>query len=139
MFGLRRFAIERPVIFWSFVLGSIGKQGLWIGLLHTYTHTHLMDVYNFYDERYYLRQLHDTFIYNLEWNDRPHESLQRKRLTHPTSVCVCVLVTMKGPVMVFTVPKVRREYFGFKGVEALPITYPLPNRARNSPSGYEDA
>jgi hypothetical protein len=29
-----------------------------------------------------------------------------------------------GPVLVFTVPKVRREYFGFKGVEALPITYP---------------
>jgi hypothetical protein len=27
MFGLRRFAIERPVIFWSFVLGSIGKHG----------------------------------------------------------------------------------------------------------------
>lgn len=27
MFGLRRFAIERPVIFWSFVLGSIGKCG----------------------------------------------------------------------------------------------------------------
>ncbi|CEP10950.1 hypothetical protein [Parasitella parasitica] len=29
-----------------------------------------------------------------------------------------------GPVMVFTVPKIRREYFGFKGYEALPISYP---------------
>ncbi|KAI8334403.1 hypothetical protein BC941DRAFT_432909 [Chlamydoabsidia padenii] len=67
MFGLRRFAIERPVIFWSFVIGSI------------------------------------------------------------------------GPVMVFTVPKIRRDYFGFQGIEALPITYPLPNRARTHPSGYEDA
>lgn len=26
--------------------------------------------------------------------------------------------------MVWTVPKVRREYFGYKGVAALPTTYP---------------
>ncbi|KAL0077245.1 hypothetical protein F4703DRAFT_1882863, partial [Phycomyces blakesleeanus] len=43
-----------------------------------------------------------------------------------------------GPLMVWTVPTIRREYFGFKGVERLPITYPLPNRARNPPAGYED-
>ncbi|KAI8889737.1 hypothetical protein K501DRAFT_237917 [Backusella circina FSU 941] len=43
-----------------------------------------------------------------------------------------------GPVMVWTVPKIRRDYFGFKGIEPLPLTYPLPNRARNPPSGYED-
>ncbi|CAO3645301.1 unnamed protein product [Cunninghamella blakesleeana] len=67
MFGLRRFALDQPVIFWSFVIGFI------------------------------------------------------------------------GPALVFTVPKVRREYLGFKGVEALPLTYPIPNRARNPPSGYEDA
>lgn len=33
-------------------------------------------------------------------------------------------ITILGPIMVFTVPKVRREYFGFKGYEQLPITYP---------------
>ncbi|CAO3612413.1 unnamed protein product [Mucor hiemalis] len=65
--AINRFAIQRPVIFWSFVLGTA------------------------------------------------------------------------GPVMVFTVPKVRREYFGFKGYEQLPITYPLPNRARVATSGYEDS
>ncbi|KAI8638273.1 hypothetical protein BD408DRAFT_373764 [Parasitella parasitica] len=67
--ALNRFAIERPVIFWSFVFGT------------------------------------------------PH----------------------LGPVMVFTVPKVRREYFGFKGYDPLPISYPLPNRARSPVSGYEDS
>ncbi|CAO0794041.1 NADH-ubiquinone oxidoreductase subunit NI9M [Mucor lusitanicus] len=65
--ALNRFAIERPVIFWSFVLGTA------------------------------------------------------------------------GPVMVFTVPKFRREYLGFKGYEPLPISYPLPNRARTPVSGYEDS
>ncbi|KAL0077505.1 NADH-ubiquinone oxidoreductase subunit NI9M [Phycomyces blakesleeanus] len=64
--SVHRFALERPVIFWSFVIGSA------------------------------------------------------------------------GPLMVWTVPTIRREYFGFKGVERLPITYPLPNRARNPPAGYED-
>ncbi|KAI8388342.1 uncharacterized protein BYT42DRAFT_559769 [Radiomyces spectabilis] len=64
--SLYRFSLERPVIFWSFVLGSA------------------------------------------------------------------------GPVMVWTVPKIRREYFGYKGVAALPITYPLPQGPRNPPSGYED-
>ena len=29
-----------------------------------------------------------------------------------------------GPVMVWTVPKIRREYFGYKGIPPLPITYP---------------
>ncbi|KAI8137780.1 hypothetical protein BJV82DRAFT_524723 [Fennellomyces sp. T-0311] len=64
--ALRRFALERPVIFWSFVIGSI------------------------------------------------------------------------GPIMVWTVPDIRRKYFGFKGYPELPLTYPLPNRARNPPAGYED-
>ncbi|KAI9314926.1 hypothetical protein BX666DRAFT_1964768 [Dichotomocladium elegans] len=63
---LRRFALEKPVIFWSFVIGSI------------------------------------------------------------------------GPVMVWTVPTIRREYFGYKGIPALPLTYPLPNGPRNPPAGYED-
>jgi hypothetical protein len=62
MFGLRRFAIERPVIFWSFVLGSIGKQGLWIGLLHTHTHTH-------------------TYIHTLDW--------KWMVTTFPTNVTTC--------------------------------------------------
>ncbi|KAJ8654264.1 hypothetical protein O0I10_010086 [Lichtheimia ornata] len=48
------------------------------------------------------------------------------------------LIGAVGPVMVWTVPKIRREYFGYKGVPPLPITYPLPNQARNPPAGYED-
>ncbi|KAI9487805.1 MAG: hypothetical protein EXX96DRAFT_554710 [Benjaminiella poitrasii] len=44
-----------------------------------------------------------------------------------------------GPITILTVPKVRRDYFGFKGYDPLPITYPLPNRARSPPNGYEDS
>jgi len=62
--------------------------------------------------------------------------------------------------MVWTVPKVRREYFGYKPVAPLPTTYPckyithnfdriakvtltfmpmsVPAGPRNPPSGYED-
>lgn len=29
-----------------------------------------------------------------------------------------------GPVMVLTVPSIRREYFGFKGIPELPLNYP---------------
>ncbi|CAO3686282.1 unnamed protein product [Umbelopsis vinacea] len=43
-----------------------------------------------------------------------------------------------GPLMVWTVPKVRREYFGFKTIAPLPTTYPMPAGPRNQPAGYED-
>ncbi|KAI8069556.1 hypothetical protein BC940DRAFT_296964 [Gongronella butleri] len=52
MSGLRKFALEQPVIFWSFVIGGV------------------------------------------------------------------------GPALVYGVPKVRREFFGYKGVPGLPLTYP---------------
>ncbi|CEG71574.1 hypothetical protein CU097_006727 [Rhizopus azygosporus] len=65
-------------------------------------------------------------------------ALNRFAIERPVIFWSCVLGGI-GPVMVLTVPKIRREYFGFKGYEPLPITYPLPNRSRNPPSGYEDS
>ncbi|KAI7901740.1 uncharacterized protein BX663DRAFT_513884 [Cokeromyces recurvatus] len=64
--------------------------------------------------------------------------LHRLALDRP-SVFWSLVFGSIGPIMVWTVPKVRREYFGFKGYEPLPITYPLPNRARTPTSGYEDS
>ncbi|KAI9366403.1 hypothetical protein BD770DRAFT_376145 [Pilaira anomala] len=66
------------------------------------------------------------------------KALNRFAVEQPT-IFWSLIIGSVGPVMVFTVPKVRREYFGFKGYEQLPITYPLPNRARVATSGYEDS
>ncbi|KAF9427127.1 hypothetical protein BGZ94_005425 [Podila epigama] len=42
-----------------------------------------------------------------------------------------------GPVLVLTVPEIRKSQ-GYVSPARIPETYPLPNRARNPPSGYED-
>ncbi|ORY97496.1 hypothetical protein BCR43DRAFT_513896 [Syncephalastrum racemosum] len=63
--------------------------------------------------------------------------LRKFALERPVIFWSCVIGSI-GPVMVWTVPSIRRNYFGYKGIEQLPMTYPLPNRARNPPSGYED-
>ncbi|KAI8969212.1 hypothetical protein BDF20DRAFT_827236 [Mycotypha africana] len=65
------------------------------------------------------------------------QALHQFALRKPAIFWSCVIGSI-GPVMVFTVPKVRREYFGFQGYETLPITYPLPNRPRKPTTGYED-
>ncbi|GAA5810928.1 hypothetical protein MFLAVUS_004356 [Mucor flavus] len=65
-------------------------------------------------------------------------AFKRFALEKPTIAWSFVIGSI-GPVLVFTVPNFRREYLGFKGVEQLPITYPLPNRARTATSGYEDS
>ncbi|SAM07308.1 hypothetical protein [Absidia glauca] len=179
MFGLRRFAIERPVIFWSFVLGSIEKNQCYMDrqmtlILHGYrlhATCDSIDGYNGFlsinhtsgeshkpihpdnqlhhpsqtihttrcnaplERRVPSRFLIITLAQSPAWLPSPTSSASQN-----PSFPLCTDQPGAGrPVLVFTVPKVRREYFGFKGVEALPITYPLPNRARNPPSGYEDA
>jgi hypothetical protein len=42
----------------------------------------------------------------------------------PIDPCIFRLTSTIGPLMVWTVPKVRREYFGFKTIAPLPTTYP---------------
>ncbi|KAG0093454.1 hypothetical protein BGZ93_010856 [Podila epicladia] len=42
-----------------------------------------------------------------------------------------------GPVLVVTVPEIRKSQ-GYVSPARIPDTYPLPQRARNPPSGYED-
>ncbi|KAF9158122.1 hypothetical protein DFQ26_007960 [Actinomortierella ambigua] len=42
-----------------------------------------------------------------------------------------------GPVLVVGVPPIRKS-MGWVPAQRIPETYPLPNRARNPPPGYED-
>ncbi|CAO3573878.1 hypothetical protein BGZ70_009576 [Mortierella alpina] len=42
-----------------------------------------------------------------------------------------------GPVLVVTVPSIRKSQ-GYVSPARIPDTYPLPQRARNPPAGYED-
>ncbi|EIE89687.1 hypothetical protein G6F57_005495 [Rhizopus arrhizus] len=66
------------------------------------------------------------------------KALNRFALERPVIFWSCAIGAV-GPVMVWTVPSIRRNYFGFKGYEPLPITYPLPNRPRQPTTGYEDS
>ncbi|KAG1318471.1 hypothetical protein G6F62_012342 [Rhizopus arrhizus] len=51
------------------------------------------------------------------------KALNRFALERPVIFWSCAIGAV-GPVMVWTVPSIRRNYFGFKGYEPLPITYP---------------
>ncbi|KAH8089119.1 hypothetical protein HD553DRAFT_339323 [Filobasidium floriforme] len=42
-----------------------------------------------------------------------------------------------GPVMALTVPPIRKS-MGWKPSERIPTTFPLPNRARQPTTGFED-
>ncbi|KAH9449764.1 hypothetical protein Pst134EB_020580 [Puccinia striiformis f. sp. tritici] len=44
-----------------------------------------------------------------------------------------------GPVLLATVPPIRRNYFGYVSPEQIPMSYPLPQRKRNPDlKGYDD-
>ncbi|KAH8806521.1 hypothetical protein DL96DRAFT_623377 [Flagelloscypha sp. PMI_526] len=43
-----------------------------------------------------------------------------------------------GPLMVVTIPPIRRKYFGYVAPEPIPTSYPLPNRPRVALTGYDD-
>lgn len=50
-----------------------------------------------------------------------------------------VAVGLAGPVLLATVPPIRRNYFGYVPPEPIPMSYPLPQRTRNpNLSGYDD-
>ncbi|KAJ9058189.1 n19m, NADH-ubiquinone oxidoreductase 9.5 kDa subunit [Entomophthora muscae] len=43
-----------------------------------------------------------------------------------------------GPAMVLTVLPLRRNSQDYKRIPDVPTTYPMPNRARLHPAGYDD-
>ncbi|CAI6341087.1 unnamed protein product [Periconia digitata] len=48
-----------------------------------------------------------------------------------------IVIGSIGPVMVFTVPPIRR-YLGYERSPRIPQTYPIPRGPRPRPSGFED-
>jgi len=67
---------------------------------------------------------------------RSYRYFQRQAHEQPV-IFYSVVVGLIGPVMVLTVPSIRKRY-GWKPAEAIPTTYPVPKRARRSVEGYED-
>ncbi|WVN88719.1 uncharacterized protein L203_103932 [Cryptococcus depauperatus CBS 7841] len=63
-----------------------------------------------------------------------------QRLHHESPVIFwSLLLGFAGPVMVMTVPPIRRRWFGYKTPEPIPSTYPVPDRPRRKVTGYEDS
>ncbi|POY71461.1 hypothetical protein BMF94_5774 [Rhodotorula taiwanensis] len=68
---------------------------------------------------------------------RTYSYLQRTAHEQP-AVYYSIWLGFLGPVMVVTVPEIRKRFFGYKPVERPPTSYPLPNRPREATEGYED-
>ncbi|GAA5842884.1 hypothetical protein JCM5353_002044 [Sporobolomyces roseus] len=67
---------------------------------------------------------------------RTYTYLQRQAHEQP-AIFYSIAIGFVGPIAVVVVPEVRRSW-GWKPAERPPTTYPLPNRSRESTSGYED-
>ncbi|KAF9910095.1 hypothetical protein BX616_010942 [Lobosporangium transversale] len=52
-------------------------------------------------------------------------------------IFVSFVIAAIGPALVVGVPPIRKS-MGYVSPARIPETYPLPRRARNPPSGYED-
>ncbi|KAF9992772.1 hypothetical protein BGZ80_004559 [Entomortierella chlamydospora] len=52
-------------------------------------------------------------------------------------IFVSFVIAAVGPALVVAVPSIRKSQ-GYVSPARIPETYPLPQRARNPPAGYED-
>ncbi|KAI6025706.1 hypothetical protein F5J12DRAFT_809884 [Pisolithus orientalis] len=68
---------------------------------------------------------------------RSYRSLQWLAHERPV-IFFSLLIGISGPVLAFTVPPIRRNYFGYVPPESIPTTYPLPQRPRRPVEGYDD-
>ncbi|KAL9932190.1 hypothetical protein V8E36_008962 [Tilletia maclaganii] len=62
--------------------------------------------------------------------------LQRSAHEQPI-IFYSLVIGSIGPVLVVTVPGIRRS-LGWKPAERIPTSYPLPQRAREEVSGFDD-
>ncbi|ORY25327.1 hypothetical protein BCR39DRAFT_544312 [Naematelia encephala] len=61
-----------------------------------------------------------------------------QRTAHESPVIFySLLIGISGPVMVLTVPPIRRS-FGYQSPPRIPASYPVPDRPRRTVQGYED-
>ncbi|KAH9440982.1 hypothetical protein MJO28_016054 [Puccinia striiformis f. sp. tritici] len=64
--------------------------------------------------------------------------LQHQAHENPT-IFYSVALGVAGPVLLATVPPIRRNYFGYVSPEQIPMSYPLPQQKRNPAlKGYDD-
>ncbi|KAK0204911.1 N19M, NADH-ubiquinone oxidoreductase 9.5 kDa subunit [Desarmillaria ectypa] len=69
---------------------------------------------------------------------RTYRYLQREAHERPV-IFYSLVMGIAGPVMAYTIPSIRENYFGYKPAERVPITYPLPQRPRRPvPPTYND-
>ncbi|KAI6024849.1 hypothetical protein PISMIDRAFT_689672 [Pisolithus microcarpus 441] len=68
---------------------------------------------------------------------RSYRSLQWLAHERPV-IFFSLLIGISGPVLAFSVPPIRRNYFGYVQPELIPTTYPLPQRPRRPVKGYDD-
>ncbi|KAF8938020.1 hypothetical protein EDD21DRAFT_370806 [Dissophora ornata] len=61
----------------------------------------------------------------------------RRSASENPYIFVSFVVAAIGPALVVGVPAIRKSQ-GYVSPARIPETYPLPNRARSPPSGYED-
>ncbi|KAF7330587.1 DUF155 domain-containing protein [Mycena venus] len=65
-----------------------------------------------------------------------YRMFQRHAHESPIIFYSCV-IGLIGPVVLVAVPPIKQR-LGYKPAEPIPISYPLPNRARRPVQGYED-
>ncbi|PWN18288.1 hypothetical protein BCV69DRAFT_301424 [Microstroma glucosiphilum] len=65
-----------------------------------------------------------------------YKYLQRSAHEQPV-VFFSLLIGCTGPLLVVTIPPIRRS-MGWKPAEKVPTSFPVPNRAREELSGYDD-
>ncbi|ORY06178.1 hypothetical protein K493DRAFT_310680 [Basidiobolus meristosporus CBS 931.73] len=63
--------------------------------------------------------------------------LRAQTLNNPVVVW-SIALGCSSPLMVIVVPKIRRDYLGIARVPEIPTSYPIPNRARQIPLGFDD-
>ncbi|KAH9812091.1 hypothetical protein DFH28DRAFT_1130338 [Melampsora americana] len=69
---------------------------------------------------------------------RTHLYLKRQAHENP-AIFWSILIGSSGPILLATVPPIRRNYFGYRSPEPIPASYPLPKRLRDDQlSGYDD-
>ncbi|BGP21681.1 n19m, NADH-ubiquinone oxidoreductase 9.5 kDa subunit [Rhodotorula toruloides] len=68
---------------------------------------------------------------------RTYSFLQRSAHEQP-AIFYSLALGAVGPILVVTVPPIRKRYFGYKPAERIPQSYPLPSRPRQATEGYED-
>ncbi|POV95495.1 hypothetical protein PSHT_15631 [Puccinia striiformis] len=71
--------------------------------------------------------------YEFKWKKQQYQAHENPAIFYSVALGVA------GPVLLATVPPIRRNYFGYVSPEQIPMSYPLPQQKRNPAlKGYDD-